>query len=496
MVLRSRLLALLPWLALTACSNLPPAPEMARLQPEARACADWFEQLDQQVDARGVRDASSHRVAGHPYLRADRFTASLAGAASEPGPAFDRWVERLRALDLQARDAELRQLMPAGTAAPQALAHAETCGQTLLRADLATAAGRERLARSAQVPDDYAGWVHTSGVFAVASLPFTMGVRGWYREAQQMFDDTAASRAHGGPLRRIGPAQAQLPPAQVSAIFARTPRDALGVPTFSPADEAQLFSAYAPHYEVETSSPADRFGALHWQAGQAAPQVDSSRPVVYRRLAFTQMQGRVLTQLVYTAWFPERPKAHGLDLLGGALDGLVMRVTLGDDGQPLIWDTIHPCGCYHMFFPTPALRELPPPPAGSEEWTLSPTRLPALQPGDRLAVRTAASTHYLVAVAPASPAPRVDDTYLLQDENDLRTLPLPGGGVRSIYGPDALVAGSERGERLFFWPMGIASPGTMRQWGRHPTAFLDRRHFDDADLLDKRFAPTAPGARP
>jgi hypothetical protein len=32
--------------------------------------------------------------------------------------------------------------------------------------------------------------------------------------------------------------------------------------------------------------------------------------------------------------------------------------------------------------------------------------------------------------------------------------------------------------------MGIASAGAMRQWGRHPTAFVGRRHFDDPQLLD------------
>jgi hypothetical protein len=47
--------------------------------------------------------------------------------------------------------------------------------------------------------------------------------------------------------------------------------------------------------------------------------------------------------------------------------------------------------------------------------------------------------------------------------------------------------GTERGERALFWPMGIASPGAMRQWGRHPTAFVGRRHFDDARLLEQRF---------
>jgi hypothetical protein len=47
--------------------------------------------------------------------------------------------------------------------------------------------------------------------------------------------------------------------------------------------------------------------------------------------------------------------------------------------------------------------------------------------------------------------------------------------------------GTERAERFLFWPMGIASAGAMRQWGRQATAFVGRRHFDDADLLERRF---------
>jgi hypothetical protein len=49
------------------------------------------------------------------------------------------------------------------------------------------------------------------------------------------------------------------------------------------------------------------------------------------------------------------------------------------------------------------------------------------------------------------------------------------------------IASYERGERFLFWPMGIASPGAMRQAGTQATAFIGRRHFDDADLVEKRF---------
>jgi hypothetical protein len=59
--------------------------------------------------------------------------------------------------------------------------------------------------------------------------------------------------------------------------------------------------------------------------------------------------------------------------------------------------------------------------------------------------------------------------------------------VTTLISPDGLNPGTERLERLLFWPMGILSAGAMRQWGRHATAFVGRRHFDDADLFEKRF---------
>jgi hypothetical protein len=31
----------------------------------------------------------------------------------------------------------------------------------------------------------------------------------------------------------------------------------------------------------------------------------------------------------------------------------------------------------------------------------------------------------------------------------------------------------------------------MRQWGTHATAFVGRRHFDDADLIERRFESAA-----
>jgi hypothetical protein len=114
--------------------------------------------------------------------------------------------------------------------------------------------------------------------------------------------------------------------------------------------------------------------------------------------------------------------------------------------------------------------------------------------GERVLLRLAAGTHYLqrVSVVAADGAGPAALAYALRDDDELRSLPLPAGGRRSAFGPDGLIAGTERAERWLFWPMGIADAGSMRQWGRHATAFVGRRHFDEPDLLERRFEPGVP----
>ena len=118
-----------------------------------------------------------------------------------------------------------------------------------------------------------------------------------------------------------------------------------------------------------------------------------------------------------------------------------------------------------------------------------PQDLSAVRSGERLTLRIAARTHYLqrVTVANAvekSAAP--EGFYRYADDDELRSLALDSGR-RSLFGSDGIVASSARGERFLFWPMGISDPGAMRQWGRHATAFVGRRHFDDPQLMEKNF---------
>ncbi|MEI6546857.1 MAG: hypothetical protein WCN85_07570, partial [Burkholderiales bacterium] len=112
--------------------------------------------------------------------------------------------------------------------------------------------------------------------------------------------------------------------------------------------------------------------------------------------------------------------------------------------------------------------------------------------GHRVRIRISAGAHMLEGIdsIDSLAGHGVDSTpepYALLADDLLRSLALPSGGRRSLYDPRGFVPGTERAEAWLFWPMGISEAGSMRQWGHHATAFVGRRHFDDADLLDRRF---------
>ena len=470
--------------------------------PAVRQCAEAFRALDAAVERAGVGDAEARRIAGFPYLRVDRYHAHLRDAAGGDARASDRyaqWVSRLHALDHDARRAEISTLPAAEIHALQGRGRAALldqtarCADTLRRQDLASPQRMALLHTRAQVPDSYATWQRVAGFYALMRVPFYAGIVQWHNEMLQAFQHSAERRTPAQPLLRYALTD---PPAvtreALAAIIRRASENPLRLPEYSSEERALLASAFAPVFEVETGGAYDRIGRLQW-GDSVAPQVDTAAAVVYYRIAYTahdDFAERTLTQIVYTIWFSERPHDHAWDLLAGRLDGVMLRVTLSPHGEPLVYDSIHACGCYHLFFPTARVRAVPAP-QGAGEWAFAPATLPAHSVGARVAVRVATRTHYLVNVAlDKSAAAR---SYTLLPEDALRSLPLADGQGRSVYGADGIIAGTARSERVFFWPMGIPSAGAMRQWGRHATAFVGRRHFDDADLIGQRFRMVSVG---
>ena len=461
---------------------------------QLRACADWYRALDERVAAAGRRDAQDARVPGFPYLRVSRLLASLRPVAAANEYALQALADRMLALDLEARRHEILSL-PAGQLPETRLALQRTqeCGRLLRDTDMARPESRDVLLRRAEVPDDYVLADRILGLYWLTRFVFAEGVRRYEDETLAAFRREAAlAEAH--VLVRYAPEPGTpLPRGRVAIILERAAENPLGIPEPSESELNELLAAYAPSFEVDVKGDYDRFGALRWLRDATSPMVDGAQLTVYGHPAWTRYEGRVLLQLVYTLWFPERPPHVQGDPLAGKLDGITWRVTLAPDGEPLVYDAMHPCGCYHLFFPTPRASARPGP-GRIEEWMFSPQSLPRIADGERPVVRIASGTHYIVRVGIAK---TIDSLarYELRPYAELRSLPrYPGprtsavpGPHAGVFGADGLVPGTERAERYTFWPMGIASAGAMRQWGRHATAFVGRRHFDDADLIEKRF---------
>ena len=500
-------LARLAWVAATAfallaagCATLdaPFSGHLESLAAPVRECAGWLRMLDERVEEAGVRDAQEARVPGFPYLRVNRLLAALRPAADRDGnAALHALADRMLALDQEARRYEIMNL-PAGrieglrdasdgAGLRAALARTEHCGRLLREIDLAQPDLQRALLERAAVPDDYQLLNRIVGLYAMTRFVVAEGIRRHEEETRAAFRRELAAGA--GVVRHAPTSRASLSYARAARILERAARNPLGIPEPGESELADLLAAHAPSFEIAVQADYDRFGVLRWRRDSEAPEVDGGQLVVYAHPAWTLYEGRVLLQLVYTVWFPERPAQSSGDVRAGMLDGITWRVTLAPDGEPLVYDTIHPCGCYHMFFPTPRAIARPAPGGedGLEEWMFSPQSLPRIAEGERPLLRIASGTHYIERVGVVSGSDSLA-RYELAPYSELRSLHRFVGSRRaSVFGADALVPGSERPERYLFWPMGIASAGAMRQWGRQATAFVGRRHFDDADLFEKRF---------
>ncbi len=456
-------------LLLSACTLFPPAPPT---DPAAATCLQRYEDSDHALDEHIIRPSAYTRIPGFPYLRVNRFLASY--RQSVPDAATQQaWLAWLAALDREARHTELKQL---STKAQAKLAQLNTCSQTLQAYDLTHLERFALIQERAVVASEYRTLHRTIGFYPLAALPVSVGIKRWHQETRESYHLPLITLPIKGKLQRFQPLNQE--PSSATDFT----RDALDIPTPTPSELATLFHHHAPIWEIDIAGHFDRPGVPIWSSEQQ-PTVNIAHPVVYRYLSHTRWQGAALLQLNYLIWFSERPRRHTLDLLGGALDGLIWRVTLNQDGSVLLYDTIHPCGCYHLFFPRSDLRlrqqalDLPEPPLVLQS-------IPHQKPGERIVIRIASGTHYIQRVYADV---KQGTVYEWRDYQELYALPVSDDKTRSLFNDNGLVSGSERNERWLLWPMGISSPGSMRERGRHATAFVGRRHFDDPYLLEHLF---------
>ena len=457
-------------------------------------CRRFYDQVDRTISQAGVGDAQETAMKGYPYLRSNRFLTSAVKDADND-ERFDFLLQQLMALDQRARRLELsnlpplaladleraqREIFPSQNEIPATL---DACAKTLVAVDRSRP---DAIKHKVRTPDSYSLFKRLLGFYPITAIPFSRGIRKFQAEMTQIYEKNLSEVVRDSGVVFHVPRSSEA--IDVAALLRNASDNLLQIPLPSSDQLAQLFARFAPNFAVDTRGKFDLPGAVRWSDG-ARPNIDPSSTKIYTLASHTRFEGQTLLQLNYVIWFGERPKTGRFDMLGGALDGLIWRVTLAPDGEPLVYDTIHPCGCYHLFFPTDRLRAKPPHPS-LQEHAYVPQAAPRLGPGERPTVWVASGSHYIVRLTNTTPgAPRTAIPYELADYDQLRSLPQADGTRRSLFRPNGLIGDTERGERLFFWPMGIASAGAMRQWGHHATAFVGMRHFDDADLIEKVFEP-------
>lgn len=457
-------------------------------------CARLYAELDRRTKDAGLADAQVTRIRNFPYLRTDRFLSSFREELS--GEQEQRlWISLLRKQDQAARRLEVRNLSLRQDAfkqlnvksSKQLMARLRQCGDQLADLDILHADRMRELNRNAVVPDSYSSTARVVGLYPFTKLFVSRGVQRLHKKIQQTF-----MSSHSGELRYKDmfmdyvplSRQTTLSNSQVRELLTDSSANPLLIPILTQAQNRALFDKFAPVWEVKIHTDSDRPGRPYWTENKKI-EIDSGMPEVYRLLSYTRVNGRVLIQLNYTLWFPERPLAGPFDLLGGHLDGITWRVTLDPVGRPLIYDAIHNCGCYHMFFPTEkavfrgTTRE-------DEEPLLVPAMAPDIRQGERMHIRLAATTHYIEAVTSKQPA-QDGEFYTLVEYDTLRSLAFTKNARKSMFGVNGIVKGTDRKEKWVLWPMGVVNPGAMRQWGNHATAFIGRRHFDDPFLLERHF---------
>jgi hypothetical protein len=457
----------------------------------AEKCADFFALLDQRIVEAGVKDVGVFRVKDYPYLRANRFLASFREDDMDR-KALSVWVGHMQALDQVARGYEIANLPAIDASAlsssknsDELNANVVTCGNLLKAADFQITSPRiEELREQVAVPDEYSLIRRTLGFYPLFRVMVSMGVDNWHAEAKKSY--TNKPPVDWSSIRYVPEKSGELPTSR--RIVENTLRDALGIPEYTPEDLLALFRMYAPVWEVQTQDVTDRIGAPFW-APERELGVDTGHPLTYTLLSFTRFGTDILTQLNYVIWFPSRPGENALDIYGGLLDGINYRVTLDKNGLPLLYETMHNCGCYYMAFPAKNLQV-----RDKIDYAESPLFLqaPQVDPvSEFMTVAVKSRTHAVQHLFPLAREIQSEAiTYFLVDYGQLRSLPHHQDGRASMFDQDGLVIGTERLERFILWPTGVLSPGAMRQWGRHAVAFVGTRHFDDPFFMNKFFIKT------
>jgi hypothetical protein len=492
-------------------------------------CREFLNRLDELVEDAAVKDASSARVCGFPYLRTNRFTASLKTNLKDEGQK-EEWSRWMQQLDLLSREKELGNLpdqailsLTGEYAAIPALqgrvkgyniketpyrkappfsaesfnfedgrkadrewiyAQVKSCSSLLMSQDQGRSDFYSTLVPLVRVPGEYSCFRRTVGLYPLVAIPVAVLTERSLNKTRKTFDTDLKDLPVDGQLRSFAPErQVFLSGKEVQEIIVNSSKNLLGVPLPNRDQEEKLAWSFAPVFIQDTAAPYDRLGQVVWRNDRI--EIDPEKPTVYCYTSYAYLKGEPILQINYVIWYPDRAGKRAPSIERGHLDGLTARVSLDREGKVFMVDVVSDCGCYHFFSPDKErVEQVQPRPFSFDPFV--PEWLPAIPPGERLGVRINSGWHQvqrLVSVKEVfDPIP-----YSLVRYDALEALPREGGRTESIFNSKGIAKGSERTERIILFSMGIPSVGSMRQRGHHAIELIGKDYFDNPYLFDENF---------
>jgi len=474
------------------------APFLAKPTPlsfeKPEQCREFLNRLDEVVEDAGVKDASSVPICGFPYLRTNRFIASLKKNLRDDGQK-EEWSRWMQQLDLLSRKKELRNLSDQailsldfedGKKADREWLYSQvkSCSSMLMSHDQRRSGFYSTLFSLVNVPGEYSCFRRTVGLYPLAAIPVAVLTKRSINKVTKTFEMDWKGLPVDGQLRPfVSESRASLSGKEVQEIIENSKKNLLGVPLPNEDQEENLARSFAPVFIQDMAAPYDRLGQVVWKGERV--DIDPQKPTVYYYTSVAFLKGEPILQINYVIWYSERAGKRAPTIEQGHLDGLTARVSIDGEGKVFMVDVVSDCGCYHFFSPErERVERIRSRPLSFDPFV--PEWLPAISSGERLGIRINSGWHQVERLMPVGEFPD-PIPYSLVRYDVLEALPRENGGTESIFNSKGIAKGSERPERFILFSMGIPSVGSMRQRGHHAIELIGKDYFDNPYLFDENF---------
>jgi hypothetical protein len=493
-ITRFRITVLTPlFLFLLGCTPFLAKPTPLSFE-KPEQCREFLNRLDEAVEEAGVKDTSNVLIRGFPYLRTNRFIASLKKNLRDDGQK-EEWSRWMQQLDLLSRKKELGNLpdkailsldFEDGRKADREWLYAQvkSCSSMLMSHDQVRSDFYSTLFPLVHVPEEYSCFRRTVGLYPLVAIPVAVLTKRSIKKVRKTFDTDLKNLPVDGQPRPFTPeSRASLSGKEVQEIIEDSRKNLMGVPLPNGDQEEKLAWSFAPVFIQDVAAPYDRLGQVVWKDDRV--DIDPEKPTVYYYTSHAFLKGEPILQINYVIWYSERAGERAPSIELGHLDGLTARVSLDGDGKVFMVDVVSDCGCYHFFSPErECVERIRSRPLSFDPFV--PEWLPAISSGGRLGIRINSGWHQVQRLMPAEeffdPIP-----YSLVRYDVLEALPRENGRTESIFSSKGIVKGSERAERFILFSMGIPSVGSMRQRGHHAIELIGKDYFDNPYLFDENF---------